>query len=170
MSESKDHLRDVFRAAGLRLTHQRSLILDVLDESDEHLDAEAVYERARLHDPEISLATVYRALAVLKDMGLVEEHRLGEEHSHYERVRDKPHYHFICLGCGKVIEFGTPLVAQINQKLSRQRGVRVVSTHLYSTGYCAQCQAKRSGQYKAGGQSVNGRSVENSPVPATAHA
>ncbi len=151
MSEPKDylqksHLRGVFRAAGRRVTSQRRLILEVLAESHEHLDAEELYDRAKVHYPDISLATVYRTLAVLKEMGLVEEHRLGEEHGHYEPVRDSPHYHFTCLGCGKVIEFDTPLVARIQQELSAREGVHVTSTHLHLNGYCAQCQNQAEGQ------------------------
>ena len=80
MDESTDHLRDTFRATGRRLTSQRRLILGVLEESDVHLDAETLFVRAKTRDPDISLATVYRTLAVLKEMGLVEEHSLGEEH------------------------------------------------------------------------------------------
>ncbi|MEE8391110.1 MAG: Fur family transcriptional regulator [Anaerolineae bacterium] len=151
MSESKNHLRDTFRAAGRRLTSQRCLILEVLEASDEHLEAEALYNRAKILDPHISLPTVYRTLAVLKEMGLVEEHRLGEEHSHYESVRDEPHYHFTCLGCGQVVEFDTPLVAEIEQELSEREGVRVIGSHLHVSGYCAQCQSE------TGGQDNNGR-------------
>jgi len=146
MSEPNDHLRDAFRAAGRRLTHQRRLVLRVLEESDEHLDAEAVYLQAKARDTHISLATVYRTLAVLKEIGLVEEHRLGEGHGHYEPVQKGPHYHFTCLGCGKVIEFNTPLVTQIEQELSTQKGVRVTGAHLHMSGYCAQCQTKAGGQ------------------------
>jgi Fur family peroxide stress response transcriptional regulator len=146
MSETRNHLRDTFRAAGRRLTSQRRLILEVLKESDEHLDAETLYDQAKTQDPDISLATVYRTLAVFKDMGLVEEHRLGEEHSHYEPMRDKPHYHFTCLGCGRVIEFDTALMTQIQRELSERMGVCVTAAHLFLSGYCAQCQGKAGGQ------------------------
>ena len=139
MSESSDHLGDALRAAGRRLTSQRRLILEVLEESDEHLDAEALYEQVKVHDPDVSLATIYRTLAVFKEVGLIEKHRLGEEHGHYEAVRDEPHYHFTCLGCGEVIEFDAPLVARIEQELS-ERGVRVTNTHLHVSGHCAQCK------------------------------
>jgi len=74
-------------------------------------------------------------------MGLVEEHRLGEEHGHYEATGGE-HSHFTCLGCGKVIEFDTPLVAQIGQELSTQEGVRVINAHLHLSGYCAQCRTR----------------------------
>jgi len=141
-----DNLRDEFRAAGRRLTSQRRLVLKVLQESDDHLDAESLFVRTRNRDPDISLATVYRTLAVLKEMDLVEEHRLGEEHSHYEAVHGGPHYHFTCLSCGKVIEFEAPLVEKIEQRLGEQEGVRVKNTHLHVSGYCSQCKDNEGGQ------------------------
>ena len=155
MNESKDYLRDIFQATGRRLTSQRRRILEVLEESDKHLDAEALYHQVKVRDSDISLATVYRTLAVLKEIGLVEEHRLGEEHCHYEPVRDGPHYHFTCLGCNRVIEFDTPLVAQIQQELTEREGVRVTRAHLHLSGYCAECQTNHSSQRKAEGQTNN---------------
>ena len=140
MSDSGELLQDALRATGKRLTPQRRLILQVLEESNGHLDADALYERVKARDPNVSLATVYRTLAVLREIGLVEEHRLGQDHGHYEAVREEPHYHFTCLRCGKVIEFDTPLVAQVEQELCEQKGVRVTSTHLHVSGYCAQCK------------------------------
>jgi Fe2+ or Zn2+ uptake regulation protein len=83
---------------------------------------------------------------VLKELGLVEEHRLGEEHGHYEAVRGEPHYHFICLGCGKVIEFDTSLVTQIERDVGEREGVRITDAHLRLNGYCAQCQNNAGGQ------------------------
>jgi Fe2+ or Zn2+ uptake regulation protein len=143
MSESTDYLRDAFHASGRRLTSQRRLVLGLLEECGEHLDAETLFVRAKKRDSGISLATVYRTLAVLKEMGLVVEHRLGEEHGHYEAVREEPHYHFICLGCGRVIEFDAPLVGRIEREVSEREGVRVTDAHLRMSGYCAQCQADR---------------------------
>jgi Fe2+ or Zn2+ uptake regulation protein len=141
VGDLSERLTDALRAAGGRLTPQRRLILQVLEASDEHLDAETLYECVKARDPDVSLATVYRTLAVLREFGLVEEHRLGEEHGHFEAVRNAPHYHFTCLRCGDVIEFDTPLVTQIEQDLHAQEGVRVVSSQLHVEGYCAQCQA-----------------------------
>jgi len=146
MSEQNDQLRDLFRLKGRRLTPQRRLILEVVEESETHLDAEAIHARVKLQDPNISLATVYRTLPILKQMGLVEEHRLGEGHSHYEAARNRPHYHFVCLGCGKVIEFDAPLLAQVIGELSEQRGVSVTHAHLRLSGYCTQCQSRAEGE------------------------
>jgi Fur family peroxide stress response transcriptional regulator len=145
MGELSEHLQDALRSAGRRLTSQRRLILQVLEESDGHLDADALYDQVKARDPDVSLATVYRTLALLREIGMVEEHRLGEDHGHYEAVRPEPHYHFSCLRCGQVIEFDAPLVAQIEQTLCEKEGVRVTSTHLHMSGYCAQCREIANG-------------------------
>jgi len=144
MSESRDMLREVFRETGRRLTSQRCLILDVLEASDEHLDAEAVYELAKDRAPDISLATVYRTLTLLREMGFVEEHRLGEGHCHYEAVHEEPHYHFTCRKCGKVIEFDAPLISRIRRDLSQREGVKITKAHLHLTGYCRDCQDRET--------------------------
>jgi Fe2+ or Zn2+ uptake regulation protein len=142
---TKDQLREIFREAGRRLTPQRSLVLQLLRESEDHLDADALYNQAKRCAPDISLATVYRTLALLKELGLVEEHRLGEGHSHYEAVQDEPHYHFICQRCGKVIEFDTPLVEEIERELCEKESVCVLNAHLHLIGYCARCRDETEG-------------------------
>jgi Fe2+ or Zn2+ uptake regulation protein len=133
-------LRESLHTSGRRLTRQRRLVLQVLEESGEHLDAEGLHDQAKSLDPNISLATVYRTLAVLKEMGLVEEHRLGEGHAHFEATRSTPHYHFTCSACGRVIEFDAPQVAEVLQRLSKQKGLLVTGAHLLVTGRCARCQ------------------------------
>jgi Fe2+ or Zn2+ uptake regulation protein len=146
MSDSTDRLQDTLRAAGRRLTAQRRLILQVLEESNVHLDADGLYQRIKARDPDVSLATVYRTLALLREFGLVDEHRLGEDHGHFEAARDEPHYHFTCLRCGKVIEFDTPLVTQIERELGAREGVLVAGSHLLVSGYCAQCRDTKEGR------------------------
>ena len=118
MSSLSERLEDTLRSSGRRLTPQRRLIVRMLAEGGGHLDADELYARVKARDRSVSLATVYRTLAILRGIGLVEEHRLGKGHSHYEAMRDEPHYHFTCLHCGAVIEFATPMILQIEQELS----------------------------------------------------
>lgn len=128
---------------GLRITRQRKLILEVLEESQEHLDAEDIHDRVKAHDPRIGLATVYRTLILLKAVGLVKEHSLSEEHGHFEVVQEVPHYHFTCISCRKVIEFEAPALTETVQSLIDREGVQVVDVHLSLTGYCSNCREER---------------------------
>ena len=66
-------MADKLRNSGRRLTPQRRLIIDILDNTNDHLDAEEVFSRARQKDSRLNLATVYRTLGVLKEMDLVDQ-------------------------------------------------------------------------------------------------
>jgi len=63
--------REVLKTAGLRVTSQRSLIMDIIHRG--HLDADEIYRQARRKDSHLSLSTVYRSLQAFKKLGLVEE-------------------------------------------------------------------------------------------------
>jgi Fe2+ or Zn2+ uptake regulation protein len=140
MSELVERAQQAFSRSGMRLTSQRRTILEVLDESEAHLDAEQVYHRAKARDPNISLATVYRTLAALRQIGLVQQRQLthDDQRGYYE-IADQQHYHFTCLRCGVVIEFDTPLMAQIQQEFADEMGVQVTQARFHLEGYCAVC-------------------------------
>ena len=76
--------RRVLCVGGLRVTNQRTLILEIIRQGKGHLDADEVYRRARKKQPNLSLSTVYRTLRMLKELGLVQEVHFGEDHHHYE--------------------------------------------------------------------------------------
>jgi len=133
-------LQSAIHARGLRATRQRQLVLDVLQHNPGHLDAEAIHDQVKILDPRISLATVYRTLALLKRLGLVAEHSLGEDHGHFEAAPTAPHYHFTCLQCKRVIEFEAPAVKEIVRELAEQDGLQVTETHLTLSGYCRDCR------------------------------
>lgn len=140
MSELVERAHRAFRRSGMRLTPQRRTILEVLDESEIHLDAEGVYGKAKRRDPRISLATVYRTLAALRQLGLIHQrHLTPDDQRGYYEIADQQHYHFTCLRCGRVIEFDTPLIAQIQEELAGEMGVEVNQARLYLEGSCAVC-------------------------------
>lgn len=130
------------RAAGHRVTPQRLLLLRLLEEADEHLDAETLFQRASAADDSLSLATVYRTLAIFKGIGLVAQRYFAREHSkeYYEPVRRSEHYHFTCTRCGCVLEFSTPLVAEIGRSVAERYGARINHACVCFEGLCAACQ------------------------------
>jgi Fur family transcriptional regulator, ferric uptake regulator len=132
-----DHM---LRHCGYHLTRQRLLVLDILKEHPGHLDAGMIFQEAKKRDDRISLATVYRSLALLKEAGLVEENRLGEDHGHFETIQGSQHYHFACISCGKVIEFETRELAEVVKGISKLSGIQVKEIHFDLRGYCADCQ------------------------------
>lgn len=139
----KDAARRILAAAGRRTTAQRALILEVLRNSSGHLDADQVYRLARERDPHVSLSTVYRTLSLLRELGQVEELHLAEEHHHYEAKGEGEHYHLICLGCGRVVEFQSPLTSALRAEQEASSRFVITGVHIDLTGYCADCQAAR---------------------------
>lgn len=123
-----------------RLTRQRQLVLDVLNESTGHLDASLIFMQAKKKDDRISLATVYRSLDFLKQAGLVKENNFGEDHAHFETAQDPQHYHFSCQGCGKVIELSTGELEETLQSFGQEEGLKVTEIQLVLRGYCAECR------------------------------
>ncbi len=130
------------RLNGHRLTPQRRLVLEILTDAQDHLDAETIYMRAKGYDGHISLATVYRSLALLKETGLIVEHSLGEDHAHFETYQPTPHYHFTCENCGQVIEFKAPEIEKILKHLCQEKDIKVSEVHFFITGTCHACQKK----------------------------
>lgn len=133
--------------AGLRLTRQRQILLDLIDKTGEHLDAESLYHLARQKDPKINRVTVYRTLKLLKEGGLVDEldlmHQAGEQH-YYETRRKQEHAHVICLSCGKVEEFfGEPL-QRLRRQIESHFAFQVVLARTEVGGYCSHCQTMRT--------------------------
>ena len=136
-----DGMTQIFQATGRRLTSQRRLVLEVLAECEDHVDAEDIYALAKERDPNISLATVYRTLKMLKEVGIVQERLLDREgQKHHYEVAAKAHYHFTCLECGQVIEFESPLIEQASDDLAEELGVEVVHTRVHLDGYCPDCK------------------------------
>jgi len=128
-------------SAGLRMTNQRALILDIIRRG--HLDADEVYRQAREKQPRLSLSTVYRTMRRLKELGLVEELHFGEAHHHYEVKPSAEHHHLVCLGCGKIIEFESGLSQKMKQEIARKKGFEVTGVEVQMTGYCSKCRQGR---------------------------
>jgi len=127
---------------GHPLTTQRRLLLELLRQADGHIDAKALYRRASSKVESISPATVYRTLNLFKQLGLVDERRLGKMRCYYE-IRQLPeHQHLVCQGCGKVIEFESPLIRKLVDKVQREHNFNVTKAELYLEGYCAECEEK----------------------------
>ncbi len=119
-------------------TRQRDLLLRILREAGGHLDARELFRRAAEQDGSISPATVYRSLHLFKELGLIEEQRLGQARCTYEVKRPRQHQHLVCSGCGKVFDFHCPL-SELVEKVRREQGFSVTRAELYLEGYCPQC-------------------------------
>jgi Fe2+ or Zn2+ uptake regulation protein len=107
------------------------------------VDASELYHLAQQCDPRISLSTVYRTLRLLRNLGLVDEIHLDEEHHHYELKPAAAHHHVICLGCGQVVEFSSPHAQRLVTAVARDKGYQITEARIDLSGYCANCQARQ---------------------------
>lgn len=134
-------LRDALEAAGRRPTPQRLAVYDHLCRADHHPTAEEVYLSVRADIPNISLATVYKALETLVECGLAAKLTAGDGSARYD-ARSDHHYHLRCLRSGAVQDLPTPydpdLIAKIDpglRQLLESRGFKVTGYRLELVGY-----------------------------------
>ncbi len=144
MEQVANDFKSTLHGKGMRVTGQRKLILQVLEKAGGHLDAETVFERAYKRDERVSLATVYRTLQLLKEMGLVDQHFTSRKHNRevYEPVGAEEHYHFSCVQCGKVVEFQSPLIDRARKQLAQELDLNILHGCACFEGYCATCMPK----------------------------
>ena len=124
---------------GRPLTNQRRLLLELLRDDEGHIDAKELYRRASARDKSISPATVYRSLNLFKQLGIVDEMRLGKIHCYYEIKQSPGHQHLVCQGCGKIIEFQSPHFQKLIETVQREHGFKITKAELCLEGYCPDC-------------------------------
>jgi Fur family ferric uptake transcriptional regulator len=141
-AKAAEEARDDLRSLGLRVTRQRLVLLQILEESSEHLDAQALHARARRYVTNVSLATVYRNLKAFKDAGLVKQSwpDSSDTKTSYETASKEPHCHFRCLGCQQVVEMPVSFLDGVHRELAEQLGAALTSACL--VGYCADCKKR----------------------------
>lgn len=138
-------LVDRMRMAGIRVTGPRRAIARVLEDAQEHLDVEAIIDRAKKLDPSVHRATVYRTLGLFKALGLVDEldllHLRGDRHF-YELRTGGDHAHVICTSCGKIVEPAGESLDAARRSLSQVTGYTLNYLRLEVGGLCPACQQK----------------------------
>jgi Fur family ferric uptake transcriptional regulator len=127
------------------LTSQRRLLLELLHNAKGHLDAKELYRRASARNKSIGPATVYRSLNLFKQLGLVDEMKLGKVCCCYEIKKSSEHQHLVCKGCGKVMEFQTPYFQKLIDEVRREHGFKITKAELCLEGYCENCDQEEKG-------------------------
>src|SRR5947208_8199419 len=143
-AETTGKLQQSVAKRGIRLTRQRRVILQVMDDAEQHLDVDQILERAKKVDPDVHLVTVYRTIDLLKKERLIDEldllHLRGDRH-YYETHGPRDHIHVACLKCGKVREFESRLYEQLKSQIEKDFGMKVTISRTEVGGYCADCLA-----------------------------
>ena len=141
----REEFKKLLKEKGLKVTRQRLVVLEVLAENpEEHLTAEEIYERVKAENPDIGLATVYRTVQLLLELGLIDRinlddgfvrYEIGDTQEH-ERHR---HHHLLCLRCGCVFAFQKDMLEALEMGVQAALGFRVTDHEVKLYGICKDC-------------------------------
>lgn len=128
---------------GMRMTDQRRVIAQVIEQAADHPDVEELYRRASAIDPRISLSTVYRTLNLFEEAGLVTKHDFRDGRARFELIPDEHHDHLIDIRSGKVIEFRNEEIEAIQDVIAKRLGYRLVDHRLELYAVPMQAEEKK---------------------------
>ncbi|MBR9986401.1 MAG: transcriptional repressor [Desulfosarcina sp.] len=126
-----------------RITPQRLAILKVLAESKGHPSVDSIYDQVRSRFPTTSLATIYKNVAVLRDLGQLLELGFSDDCNRYDGNKPYDHPHVVCTVCRKILDPDMSSLADMTQALTRETGFTITRHRLDFFGICPDCQASR---------------------------
>lgn len=128
------------RAQGHRLTPQRMAVLKTLIGNKEHLSVDQIHQRVKVDCPMTSLATIYKTVAVLKEMGEIREIGFSDGSNRYDGSSSDPHPHLICTRCKSIIDVDLDGLGNLPQEIAQRTGYQIKSYRFDFFGVCPQCQ------------------------------
>jgi Fur family peroxide stress response transcriptional regulator len=137
-----DELTTRLRERGSRLTPQRMAVLKILAASEGHPSVEQIYERVKVDFPMTSLATIYKTVTLLKEMGEVLELGFSDDGNRYDGNKPYPHPHLICTKCKNIVDPEVATLSELRQEVAQSTGYQIMSHRLDFFGICPQCQGK----------------------------
>ena len=141
-------LKEDLKKKGYKLTPQRRSIVDTIIENEgQHLTAEEIYDKVKKGCPEIGLATVYRTILLLEELGVISRLDLNDGCSRYEILHSNEthrHHHLICNACHKVSEVQDDLLEELEISIEKQYRFKILDHSVKFYGVCDECQKKLS--------------------------
>jgi len=122
------------------MTPQRVMILSTIENSDNHISAEEIYEQVVARYPKVNISTVYRTLELLKQLGMIYEMDLGGGRVGYHPEGRGHHHHLICRKCGAVINVNESVLFPIQAILLQAFNFDAELRHLAIYGLCENCR------------------------------
>lgn len=138
-----DALALAIEEKGLRHSRQRDLVARAFFAMGGHVPVDTLVARVRQDDPHISVATVYRTMKLLAELGLALPRDFGDGRARYEPANHRhgdSHDHLVCTGCGAIAEFESQRVEALQLRLARRHGFEVHRRHVELYGLCARCR------------------------------
>lgn len=138
-----DEMVDALRENGLRLTPQRMAVVKYLAESRDHPSVEQLYEAVRPNFPTTSLATIYKTVAVLEQIGEAAELHLGQDMARYDGADPHPHPHAVCTECGRVVDVDLATDTGLVDRVEQITGFQVDTYRVDFFGICPDCRSRQ---------------------------
>lgn len=129
------------RGHGFRLTPQRLALVRLLADNVTHPSASQLHEQLRARFPTISLATVYKTLATLKDLGEIQELNTGARETRYDGRQAEPHPHLMCVQCERIVDYPAVWPASIHDEVEAASGFQILGYRVVFYGVCPACRA-----------------------------
>ncbi len=149
---SFEHLLQVLREQGHRLTPQRLIVLRAVAEGRQHMGVDEVFREAQAAYPYMDLATVYRTLRLFKQVGLVTEVAIGDR-LHYELTHPEDrHHHMVCRFCHGAFNLSPHYLEEFNRTLVNEFGFAPDLDNFTITGVCVNCRSEGSPPHADPGQ------------------
>ena len=142
-TERLENLIGAMKAKGLRITPQRLAIVKILAHSENHPSVETIYQQVKVDFPTTSLATIYKTVTLLKEMGEVLELGFADTASRYDGKRPYAHPHVICTGCGAIVDPEYEGMSQMAEQMARMSDFEITHHRLDFFGLCPECRRKR---------------------------
>ena len=115
---------------GLRMTNQRKVIAEIIENTFDHPDVEELYNRASAIDDSISIATVYRTVKLFEESGILTKHEFKGGKARYEELNEGHHDHLIDVKTGEIIEFVDEEIEKLQKKVAEKYGYKLVDHKL----------------------------------------
>jgi Fur family transcriptional regulator, ferric uptake regulator len=134
------------QAGGYKLTAPRLAILGYLIREKGHPGMQEIHEGIKADCPGIGIATVYRTVDLLLEIGVLRAITLRNNRLRYEvNWPDDHHHHLVCTGCGRVMEFGSCNFSSIAREIEKVTRYKIEDHALEAYGLCPQCSSSEPG-------------------------
>jgi Fur family peroxide stress response transcriptional regulator len=138
--KDRDEVRSLFKAKKVPLTHQRLAVYEELSGRHDHPSAESLYESLKKAYPSLSLATVYKTLQTLHELGMVARVASPTARARYDAIVET-HHHAVCAGCGKIEDLFDPRLDALPPP--KTAGFKIAGHSVHFHGLCAKCAKAR---------------------------
>ncbi|MCD1147172.1 transcriptional repressor [Peptoniphilus sp. KCTC 25270] len=147
----KEHreIKEILQNKGYKYTKQRESVYEIFVENrNVHMTTEEVYLEALKVMPEIGIATIYRTVLVLEELGLISAITFEDGITRYELKKEDDahtHHHLVCTQCNKIIEVNVDLLESLEEQIEEKESFKITDHNLKFYGVCCDCRQESEG-------------------------